>query len=403
MQATMAPRKARSRRELPIGVGGQADTTNELVGRRIREARKARGWNLEDFSAQAGISIAQLSKMETGKATLTIPGLMKIGRTLERPLSYFLQTDSEMPRCLGTLVPSWDAEGRALGYFAELVKEKTDGQLTIVVFSASQLGPAIGQVEALMTGVIDMFVEALSFYERYANVIRVASLPYCFDDDGHYERFLTSQLFEQEVRRVLRERSVELLNPEWNWRRGPYTVLVSRRLITSPNELRGVRVRSYESEVMVQFLERLGAVPVVVPWARVYEAFGAGEFDAMITNLSHVVSMRFTRIARYLTVLGYRPLDLAIAVNAQKYHNLSPSLQLALQEAAVTAGKHCADLVARAEDEIPALLEQDNAVVSRVNVMPWRERARAAIQELEQANLWKRGLFRQIQEVREAR
>ena len=72
----------------------------EIIGKRIREARKARGWSLEDLSQRVGISIAQLSKLETGRANFRVPALMKVGQGLGRPIGYFFQSDSEMPRCL---------------------------------------------------------------------------------------------------------------------------------------------------------------------------------------------------------------------------------------------------------------------------------------------------------------
>jgi TRAP-type C4-dicarboxylate transport system substrate-binding protein len=369
----------------------------EVIGRRIREARKARGWSLDDLSRRVGISIAQLSKLETGRANYNVPALMKVGAGLERPMGYFFQTDSEMPRCLGTLVPPWDAEGRAIDYFADLVRENSDDEFSIAVFSASQLGSAVGQLDGLMNGLIDMFVESLNFCEGFADPIRVASLPYCFHDDAHYDRFLRSRLFDDEVRRVLRGHSIEVLNAQWNWKRGPYVVIVARRPITTPDELAGLRVRCYESDILVQFLERLGAIPVVVPWGDTYDAFESGEFDAMLTNLSHVVSMRFTRIAPCVTVLAYRPLDLALAVNAQKYDMLSPALQLALRDAARLAGERCSQLVQQAEDDLPKLLEEDNAVIMRVGVKPWRDRSRAVIRDLERDGAWRDGLFDEIQ------
>lgn len=371
----------------------------EVIGKRIREARKARGWNLDDLSRRVGISVAQLSKLETGRANFNVPALMKVGKGLDRPIGYFFQTDSEMPRCLGTLVPPWDAEGRAIDYFADLVRQETESQFSIEVFSASQLGSAVGQLDGLMNGLIDMFVESLNFCEGFADPIRVASLPYCFNDDAHYDRFLKSPLFDEEVRQVLRGRSIEVLNPEWNWKRGPYVVVVSRGPIASPEELRGLRVRCYESEIMVQFLERLGAIPIVIPWGETYEAFEKGEFDAMLTNLSHVVSMRFTRIAPYVTLLAYRPLDLALAVNSQKYSMLAPSLQKALHDSAIIAGERCTALVQQAEDDLPALLEEDNAMVMRVAVKPWRDRSRSIIRELERDGLWRPGLFDEIQRL----
>lgn len=371
----------------------------ETIGRRIREARKARGWSLDDLSRRAGISVAQLSKLENGRATFRVPALMKLGKGLDRPVSYFVQADSEMPRCLGTLVPASDAEFRAIDYFAELVSEKTGGQFTIAVFSASQLGSAVGQIDGLMKGLIDMFVESLNFCESFAEPMRVASLPFCFDDDRHYERFLQSSVFDEGVRQVLRSRSIGILNPEWNWKRGPYLVAVARQPINRPEDLQGLRVRCYESDAMVRFLEALGATAVVVPWGETYDAFATGEFDAMLTNFSHVVSMRFTRLAPYVTVLDYRPLDLALAINAQKYDLLAPALQTALHEAAVTAGERCSALVRQAEDELPKLLEEDGAVVMRVSVRPWREKSQAIIRQLEQDGLWQDGLFDEIKQL----
>lgn len=371
----------------------------EIIGKRIREARKARGWSLEDLSRSVGISVAQLSKLETGRANFKVPVLMKVGKGLNRPISYFFQTDSEMPRCLGTLVPPWDAEGRAIEYFSELVRKNTDDRFSIAVFSASQLGSAVGQLDGLMNGLIDMFVESLNFCEGFAEPIRIASLPFCFNDDAHYDRFLQSTLFDNGVRQVLRRKSIEILNPTWNWKRGPYVVIVAKRPISSPEELRGLRVRCYESEIMVRFLERLGAVPVVIPWGETHDAFERGEFDAMLTNLSHVVSMRFTRFAPHITVLDYRPLDLALAVNAQKYDMLAPALQNALHEAAVAAGERCTELVQQAEDDLPTLLEEDGAIVMRVSVKPWREKSQAIIRELEQDGLWRLGLYDEIQKL----
>src|SRR5262249_47592218 len=153
-------------------------------------------------------------------------------------------------------------------------------------------------------------------------------------NDDHYERFKSSALFERELRQVLREKSVELLGPNANWRRGPQLVIVATRPIWSPACLKGIRMRSPENVIFSKYLEMLGAHPVAVPWADVSDAFAAGRFDAMITNLSHVVSMRFTRIARHLTLLNYRPLDLSIAMNMQRYQMLLPSFQNALEEAA---------------------------------------------------------------------
>ena len=367
---------------------------NETVGRRIKEARKALRLNLDELAGRIGMSVGQLSKIENGKAVSSIPSLVRLGGELQRPVGYFLQTDAEIPRCLGTLVPAWDTEARALERFAELVNQKTVGALSIAVFSASQLGPATGQVEGLINGLIDIFVENLSFFGKYVEAARVISLPFCFDGEGHQQSFVRSELFDREIRRALLDYQVELL--PLNWRRGPTLVVIAREPVWSPDDLRGRKVRCSESEVLIKYLELFGAKPVVVPWAEVYDCFSTGRFDAMITNLSHVVSMRFTRIAKYVSILNYRPLDLSFAMNAQRYRMLIPSFQAALMEAAATAGQFCSELLDATAKQVTTLSEEDNAFFSTVPTAPWRDQSRAVIREIERQGYWPKGFFEQI-------
>ncbi|RWE74604.1 MAG: helix-turn-helix domain-containing protein [Mesorhizobium sp.] len=368
------------------------ENIGQVVGQRIREARKAAGLSLEVMAQRVGISVPQLSKLENGKSAATIRSLAKIAVELQRPPNYFLQSDSEMARSLGTLVPSWDPEGRAIEKFAELVGIKTGSRVTVVVFPGAQLGSAAIQVQALTNGAIDLFAESLGFFEGFSEPLRLASLPFCFTSEAQYERFQVSPLFNNEVRNALRANSVEVLNPTLKWRRGPSVVLISKKLITSPDELRGARIRCSENQTIFAYLEHLGCEPIVVPWAQVEDAFEAGQIDSMITNLSHVVSMRFTRFARFMTQLDYRPLDLSFAINRQRYQMFSPALQEGLNEAAAEAGQYCVHLMNQTADELPKLLDADRAVLVKAAAEPWHARSLAIFDDLERESCWRKGL-----------
>lgn len=369
------------------------DNIGQVVGQRIREARKAAGLSLEMLAQLVGISVAQLSKLENGKSTATIRSLARIGVELQRPPKYFLQRDSEMARCLGTLVPSWDTEGRAIEKFAELVGQRTASQVTVTVFPAAQLGSAAIQTQALADGVLDLFAESIAFFERFSPPLRLASLPFCFSREEHYERFQASELYNVDVRNALREKSIELLNATWKWGKAPSVVLLSKQLITSPDELRGLRVRCPENETFQAYLERLDCKPVVIPWANVEGAFQADQIDAIITKLSHAVSMRFTRFARFMTQLDYRPLDLSFAINWQLYQMLSPALQDGLNQAASEAAQYCINLMTQTVDQLPKLLNEDGAILVQTAAGPWHARSMAIFADLEQAGYWDKGLL----------
>ena len=371
------------------------DRMSETVGRRIKQARKALGLSLEDLAAQVGISIGQLSKMENGKVTPSVPSLARLGLQMKRPIAYFLQTDADIPRSLATIVPAWDTEAQALRRFAELVNEQTAGALSISVFSESQIGPGTSQVDGLINGLIDIYAESLAFFGKHVDAIRPLSLPFFFDGEQHQQIFVSSKLFENEIRRPLLKLRVELLPV--SWRRGPTIVMISKEPLWSPHDLRGRKIRCPNLEVWTRFFTLLGAQPVLVQWPDVEASFIRGDFDAMITNLSYVINMRLTRIARYVSLLNYRPTDLNFAMHLQRYRMLLPPLQQAVINAAEVAGQVCSQLLDATNDQIATVCEQDNAIFSTVPSGPWREQSRKAIIEIERRKFWRKGLYAEIQ------
>ncbi|BAV52721.1 hypothetical protein MLTONO_p0251 (plasmid) [Mesorhizobium loti] len=147
---------------------------------------------------------------------------------------------------------------------------------------------------------------------------------------------------------------------------------------------------------MFRYLEIMGCRPVVVPWNEVGDALQDGKFSAMITNLSHVVSMRFTRFARFMTALDYRPLDLTFAMNLQRYQILAPHIQTGLEQAAIEAAEFCSNLLGHTCDLLPALLEEDGAVLCNVGVKAWRAKSRQVFEEMEKEGAWRSGLVKEI-------
>lgn len=72
-----------------------ADAEDLLVGRRLRERRKMRRMTLEEVAVHAGISTAQLSLIERGRASPSVKGLREICRLLQIDVAW-LVSEPEM-------------------------------------------------------------------------------------------------------------------------------------------------------------------------------------------------------------------------------------------------------------------------------------------------------------------
>ncbi len=83
-------------------------------------------------------------------------------------------------------------------------------------------------------------------------------LPYCFRSEGNRQAFFKTHFFQENVINRLLENGIRVLNPNWTWVRGSERVLLLRKPIISPEDVKGLRVRVYESDVLARFWENMG-------------------------------------------------------------------------------------------------------------------------------------------------
>jgi transcriptional regulator with XRE-family HTH domain len=143
------------------------------VGARVRKLRQAAGITAVVLTGQAGLSQGQLSKIENGKATLSVKTLARLCRIFDRPVGYLFQSFHEMPRVLGTLTTVKGPENEAIRWFAEEARKLAGGNLQLIPLRPSQIGSAVDQVDQLKADLIDLFVEEPFYYGKFVNGFKV--------------------------------------------------------------------------------------------------------------------------------------------------------------------------------------------------------------------------------------
>lgn len=355
----------------------------DRIGAKIRELRAAAGITAVELASRAGLSQSQISKIETGKATLSISSLTVLCQILGRPLSYLFQKDEEIPRILGTMTTVAGPESRGLTWFADEVQRRTEGRLSIVPLQATLLGPQTRQSSMLKEGFLDLFIEDLPAFRDLAPALDLLSLPYIFDSTGHQRAFLHSLQFDQNVRQMLRQQGVHPINARWNWRRGLEWIILSTRPITHPDQVRGLKVRIYESPLLARFWEEMGARPVVIPWPRVRRAWLRGDVDLLPTHKAHLFPLGFCKRGRFVTLLGDVSPLLMVAVNQARYNSLPPGVQTALIEACDAAGEYFSREVVRAEMENEqANMRRYGTTYLKVDIKPWQTASRRITEKI---------------------
>jgi transcriptional regulator with XRE-family HTH domain len=121
----------------------QEDLIQKNVGIKIRELRKAGKMNAIDLASKAGISQGQLSKIETGKANVSIKNLAQLCRILGRPLNYLFQTEDKSTAVRHKISAVAGLENQGLHWFEQEVGSNTNGAVALNSLGTRQFGPAV--------------------------------------------------------------------------------------------------------------------------------------------------------------------------------------------------------------------------------------------------------------------
>ncbi|MFZ3046168.1 MAG: TRAP transporter substrate-binding protein DctP [Desulfatirhabdiaceae bacterium] len=346
------------------------------IGRKLRELRTVAGLTAVELALQAGLSQSQISKIETGKAALSISSLTILCQILGRPISYLFQKDEEIPRVLGTMTTVAGPESRGLAWFATEVYRLSNGRLSLVPLQATLLGSQIHQTAMLKEGFLDLFIEDLPAFRELAPALDLLSLPYVFHSTDHQTAFLQSTGFDQMIRQELMLQGIRPINSRWNWRRGQEWVILATRPIIHPDQVKGLKVRIFESPILAHFWKELGAEPVVIPWPKVRRAWLRGEVDLLPTHKTHLYPLGFCRRGRFVTLLGDVSPQLMVAVNEARYNCLPPGIQTALVDSCDAAGEFFSAEVVRSEAENEQInMRRYGVTYLKVDLKPWQTAA----------------------------
>jgi len=96
-------------------------STKELLGSRIREMRKARGWTQTRFAEEIDIDQNQVSLIELGKSYPTIDRLEKMSEALNVPMTSFfdfshLKDNNERAAGIEEMLKELDRNSRKIAY-----------------------------------------------------------------------------------------------------------------------------------------------------------------------------------------------------------------------------------------------------------------------------------------------
>lgn len=183
-------------------------------------------------------------------------------------------------------------------YFAELVEERTEGRIRIIVQASGKLGDEQEVVKQLQFGGIDFTRASLSSLGDNIDKLNVLQMPFLYTDSEHMWKVLDGEIGNEFLDAFSESNMVALA---W-YDAGARNFYNSVRAIHSVQDIKGLRIRVQESSLMVDLVNMLGAAAVPISYADVYADLEQGMIDGAENNWPSYESSGHYKMAGYYTI-----------------------------------------------------------------------------------------------------
>lgn len=250
--------------------------------------------------------------------------------------------------------PTSDTHHAAAEHFAEIVKERTGGELVVSVHPAGEFGNDPALLEGVRLGSIEIAQTGNPFYTRFEPKLNVLDLPFLFSGFDHVYQTIDGEI-GQELLGELEKHGMKGLA---FWEIGFRKLTNSKHAVATPADMAGLKIRTTPNPAHVQAFEILGASPTPMAFTEVYMALETGTVDGQENPLNIIRSNKFQEVQKYLSFTDHAYTVSIVSMNLRLFEGLPAEQQQVLvdaaQEAAVFQRRLNAEQAASDQAEIEA-------------------------------------------------
>jgi tripartite ATP-independent transporter DctP family solute receptor len=220
----------------------------------------------------------------------------------------------------------------ALYDLAKQLDQRSGGKLKLdVVISNGLAKGEAAHLEGAQLGTIDIVpIGSAPIGGMFEPAFQALDLPFFWSSRTQVWKVMDGPI-GQELLKRMEAKGVKgfCFGGGWGFR----NMMVNKRPITTPEDMRGLTMRVQESPAYVAFMKALGANPVPMPYVEVYLAMKQGTIDGMELPSFTLTSDKFQEVTKYYSLTRHSYPPIAYFMSMKRYQSLSPDLQKVVGEA----------------------------------------------------------------------
>lgn len=264
--------------------------------------------------------------------------------------------------------------------WAKAVEEKTKGGLKIEVFHSAQLGVEEDIIEQIRQGANVGQNTDSARLGNYIPGIAVMNGPYFAETLEEVAKLRSAPTVKAWTDELASKYGLKVVS--FNWVQG-YRHFFTNKPIRTPEELKGMRIRTPPAPIWQESIRALGAAPVALPFGEMYPALQQKAIDGVELVYNNIPAGRFYEVLKYVNETRHIMLINFEVISAKFFNSLPADYQKILVEECDKAGEETSKQIFKLEGEVKQQLKgRGMIVVEDVNLPAFRKAGEKAYEVL---------------------
>lgn len=227
--------------------------------------------------------------------------------------------------------------------FKSRIEQATQGDVEVKIYYLGQLGTSAEMVEQTADGAVNFVNVAVGALGTLVPESQVFLMNYVLPDNPAAVADLLSSeaLLRGDLGAAFEDKGLRL---QTLFSEGPQ-VWTTNRLVRSPADLKGFKMRVMVSPVLLDAYADLGASPTPMPFGEVYGGLQLKQIDGQTNPVPAIQEMKFYEVTDYMIWAGEQELVTAIMAGDDWYQSLPAQRQRLIDETIGSMNGYIAEAV----------------------------------------------------------
>jgi tripartite ATP-independent transporter DctP family solute receptor len=209
--------------------------------------------------------------------------------------------------------------GVAIDAFAKEVEARTGGRYKIKTFYNGALGAERESIEAIQLGTHELTMTSSGPVPNFVPETRILDIPFLFRDKAHARAVLDGPI-GQDLLSKFETKGIKALG----WAENGFRHMTNnKRPVNTPDDLKGLKMRTMENPVHIAAYKGFGIVPTPMAFTEVFTALQQGTVDGQENPLSVITAAKFEQVQKHLSLTGHVYSPAVILMSKAAFDKLS--------------------------------------------------------------------------------